>query len=55
MRSAMRYMVCLEDGELVKVTGKGFESTGMFLLPAEEALDWAEAVAEATPTAAADA
>ncbi|NIP36871.1 MAG: hypothetical protein GWN18_18055 [Thermoplasmata archaeon] len=33
MRSAMAYMVALEDGEIVKMTADGFESTGMFVLP----------------------
>jgi hypothetical protein len=28
----MAYMVALEDGEIVKLTPNGFESTGMFVL-----------------------
>ena len=32
MQSAMAYMVAMEDGEIVKVTADGFESTGMFVL-----------------------
>jgi hypothetical protein len=29
----MAYMVAMEDGEIVKRTAEGFESTGMFVLP----------------------
>lgn len=32
METAMTYMVALEDGELVKMTAQGFESTGMFVI-----------------------
>ncbi len=32
MRSTMAYMVALEDGEIVKLTAEGFESTGMFVV-----------------------
>ena len=32
MRSTMAYMVALEDGEIVKLTAGGFESTGMFVV-----------------------
>jgi len=28
----MAYMVSLEDGEIVKMTAEGFESTGMFIM-----------------------
>jgi hypothetical protein len=28
----MAYMVALEDGEIVKRTAKGFETTGMFIM-----------------------
>ena len=34
METAMVYMVALEDGELVKMTDQGFESTGMYVIPA---------------------
>ena len=34
METAMVYMVALEDGELVKMTDEGFESTGMYVIPA---------------------
>ncbi len=37
MQSAMAYMVAMEDGEIVKVTADGFESTGMFVLPIDGA------------------
>ena len=37
MNSAMAYMVALEDGEIVKKTAYGFESTGMFIVPVDEA------------------
>ncbi len=33
MRSTMKYMVALEDGEIVKMTNQGWESTGMFFIP----------------------
>jgi hypothetical protein len=33
MLSTMAYMIALEDGEIVKLTPNGFESTGMFVLP----------------------
>ena len=33
MQSATAYMVALEDGEIVKFTPNGFESTGMYVLP----------------------
>lgn len=33
MRSTMKYMVALEDGEIVKMTEQDWESTGMFFLP----------------------
>ena len=33
MRSTMKYMVALEDGEIVKMTDQGWESTGMFFIP----------------------
>lgn len=33
MQSTMAYMVALEDGEIVKLTANGFESTGMFIVP----------------------
>jgi hypothetical protein len=29
----MTYLVALEDGEIVKLTANGFESTGMFIVP----------------------
>jgi len=29
----MEYMVAIEDGEIVKMTDNGFESTGMYILP----------------------
>jgi hypothetical protein len=32
MRLTMAYMVALEDGEIVKLTAEGFESTGMFVV-----------------------
>jgi hypothetical protein len=32
MRSAMTYMVAIEDGEIVKMTDNGLESTGMYLV-----------------------
>ncbi len=38
MRSAMEYMVDIEDGEIVKKTDRGFESTGMFLIDHERDL-----------------
>ena len=37
MRSTMMYMVALEDGEIVKMTYQGWESTGMFFIPVGEA------------------
>lgn len=37
MQSTMAYMVAMEDGEIVKVTADGFESTGMYVLPNEGA------------------
>lgn len=37
MRSAMEYMVAIEDGEIVKMTDNGFESTGMYIVPQDEA------------------
>ena len=37
MEPVMAYMVALEDGEIVKLTANGFESTGMFILPVREA------------------
>ena len=33
MQPQMAYMVSLEDGEIVKMTADGFESTGMYILP----------------------
>ena len=36
MRSAMAYMVAIEDGEIVKMTVNGFESTGMYIVPHRE-------------------
>ncbi len=33
MRSAMTYKVAIEDGEIVKKTDNGFESTGMYIIP----------------------
>ena len=33
MRSAMEYMVAIEDDEIVKMTDDGFESTGMYIIP----------------------
>ena len=33
MRSAMEYVVAIEDGEIVKMTANGFESTGMYIVP----------------------
>jgi hypothetical protein len=33
MNPAMAYMVALEDGEIVKLTANGFESTGMYIIP----------------------
>ena len=38
MDAAMRYMIALETGEIVKVTDFRFESTGMFVIPLEERL-----------------
>jgi len=35
METRMQYLVALEDGELVKMTVDGFETTGMFLVPVE--------------------
>ena len=32
-----RYLVSMEDGEIVKATPTGFESTGMFVVPVFEA------------------
>lgn len=32
MQPRMAYMVSLEDGEIVKMTAEGFESTGMFIM-----------------------
>ena len=37
METATRYFIALDDGELVKMTDEGFESTGMFVLPVEGA------------------
>ena len=37
METRMQYVVALDDGELVKMTLDGFESTGMFLVPVEDA------------------
>lgn len=37
METRMHYVVALDDGELVKITVEGFESTGMFLVPVEGA------------------
>lgn len=37
METRMQYVVALDDGELVKMTVEGFESTGMFLIPIEGA------------------
>ena len=37
MRSTMDYMVAMEDGEIVKMTADGFESTGMYIMPFGEA------------------
>ena len=36
MSPAMNYLVSLEDGEIVKFTANGFESTGMFIVPLED-------------------
>ncbi len=33
MRSAMEYMVAIEDGEIIKMTVNGFEPTGMYIVP----------------------
>jgi hypothetical protein len=38
MVSTMTYMVSLEDGEIVKMTADGFQSTGMFLVDLERDL-----------------
>lgn len=32
VKPPMRYLVAIEDGELVKMSDRGFESTGMFLI-----------------------
>lgn len=37
MLSTMAYMVAMEDGEIVKMTEQGFESTGMYIMPFGEA------------------
>ena len=37
MDTQMQYVVALDDGELVKMTIDGFESTGMFLIPVDDA------------------
>lgn len=40
MNRRMNYLVSLEEGEIVKVTANGFESTGMFIVPlADEITD----------------
>ena len=36
MKTRMHYVVALDDGELVKMTVDGFESTGMFLVPIDD-------------------
>lgn len=33
MNRRMNYLVSLEEGEIVKVTADGFESTGLFIVP----------------------
>lgn len=33
MERRMNYLVSLEEGEIVKITTNGFESTGMFIVP----------------------
>ena len=39
----MSYLVSIEDGEIVKMTTDGFESTGMFVLDLTS--PWAETTA----------
>jgi hypothetical protein len=38
MKAAMRYFISLEDGEIVKMTADGFESTGIFMVDLDEEL-----------------
>ena len=38
MTRTMTYLVSLEDGEIVKFTANGFESTGMFIVPLEDGM-----------------
>lgn len=38
MSPPMKYLVAIEDGEIVKKTDRGFESTGMFLIDYERDL-----------------
>ena len=49
METAMRYMIALETGEIVKVTDFGFESTGMFVVPLEERLPMLSWMAHSEP------
>ncbi len=37
METRMHYVVALDDGELVKMTVDGFEATGMYLVPIDDA------------------
>jgi hypothetical protein len=46
MQSAMVYMVAQEDGEIVKMTETGFESTGMFIVPVGQAPSFSETVSK---------
>ncbi len=38
MRSHLKYLVAIEDGEIVKMMDRGFETTGMFLIDYERDL-----------------
>lgn len=38
MSPPMKYLVAIEDGEIVKMTDRGFETTGMFLIDHERDL-----------------
>jgi len=48
----MAYMVSLEDGEIVKMTADGFESTGMFILDMDGTWVPAGPVRTVTPASA---
>jgi hypothetical protein len=51
----MSYMVCMEDGEIVKKTRDGFESTEMYVLQTDFGIDWTTLTVGETFTAEADA